>query len=108
SGWATALPGEAVEFTGLVTNPGWECWITGSRGPDVLKETAWFTAPTNGDLVWTWNTSTGELTEGAPTTDGDAVSDEVEAQGPHGGDGNLDGVADSQQANVTSLPAKNA
>jgi hypothetical protein len=37
-------------------------------------------------------------------TDPDAVSDAVE-QGVPGGDGNLDGVPDWQQANVTSLPS---
>jgi hypothetical protein len=105
SQFRVAKPGEAVELTGLVADPGWECWITGSNGYDVLKETDWFTVPSGGDLVWTWNTSTGELTEGAPTTDGDAVSDQVEEGAPNGGDGNGDGTPDSDQANVTSLPA---
>ena len=39
-----------------------------------------------------------------PGTDGDNVSDNVEAGAPNGGDGNEDGIPDNQQANVTSLP----
>jgi len=37
-------------------------------------------------------------------TDGDTVIDRVEDAGPNGGDGNSDGIADSEQAHVASLP----
>ena len=37
-------------------------------------------------------------------TDGDCVSDQVEDAGPNGGDGNSDGIADSAQGHVASLP----
>jgi CSLREA domain-containing protein len=37
-------------------------------------------------------------------TDGDGISDAREAAGPNGGDGNQDGVPDSQQATVASFP----
>jgi cyclophilin family peptidyl-prolyl cis-trans isomerase len=37
-------------------------------------------------------------------TDGDCVSDQVEDAGPNGGDGNSDGIADSEQSHVASLP----
>ena len=49
----------------------------------------------------------GTVTPGPPTSsnDGDNVPDAVEAYAPNGGDGNNDGVPDSQQPNVTSLPA---
>ena len=36
--------------------------------------------------------------------DSDGVSDDLEDGGPNGGDGNDDAIADSDQANVTSLP----
>ncbi|HKQ48930.1 MAG TPA: putative metal-binding motif-containing protein [Phycisphaerae bacterium] len=39
-----------------------------------------------------------------PTTDQDGVSEEMENGAPNNGDGNNDGVPDSQQENVTSLP----
>jgi cyclophilin family peptidyl-prolyl cis-trans isomerase len=37
-------------------------------------------------------------------TDGDSVIDRVEDAGPNGGDGNNDGIADSAQSHVASLP----
>ena len=37
-------------------------------------------------------------------TDGDSVIDRVEDAGPNGGDGNSDGIADSAQSHVASLP----
>ncbi|MDH3986531.1 MAG: peptidylprolyl isomerase [Gammaproteobacteria bacterium] len=37
-------------------------------------------------------------------TDGDSVIDRVEDAGPNGGDGNNDGIADSEQSHVASLP----
>jgi len=37
-------------------------------------------------------------------TDADSVIDRVEDAGPNGGDGNSDGIADSTQSHVTSLP----
>jgi cyclophilin family peptidyl-prolyl cis-trans isomerase len=37
-------------------------------------------------------------------TDGDSVIDQVEDAGPNGGDGNSDGIADSIQRHVASLP----
>lgn len=40
----------------------------------------------------------------APDDDVDGVSPAVEDGAPNGGDGNLDGTADSQQPNVTSFP----
>jgi uncharacterized repeat protein (TIGR01451 family) len=39
-----------------------------------------------------------------PTADDDGVPDDVEAQSPHSGDGNGDGIPDAQQVNVASLP----
>lgn len=42
--------------------------------------------------------------QGATQSDSDAVSDEIEDAGPHGGDGNQDGIADSRQPDVASLP----
>ena len=42
--------------------------------------------------------------EKPPSTDGDSVPDEVEDAGPNSGDGNNDGIADSKQNNVASLP----
>jgi len=36
--------------------------------------------------------------------DSDAVSDNIEGGAPNGGDGNKDGIPDSQQVNVASLP----
>ncbi len=39
--------------------------------------------------------------------DADSVDDAVEAGAPNGGDGNNDGLPDSQQANVSSLPNSN-
>jgi hypothetical protein len=38
------------------------------------------------------------------SNDGDNVADVIEMLGPNGGDGNLDGVPDNTQVNVTSLP----
>lgn len=38
------------------------------------------------------------------STDNDGVPDSIESAGPNGGDGNLDGIADIEQDNVTSLP----
>ena len=38
------------------------------------------------------------------SVDDDGVPAEVEDEAPNGGDGNLDGVLDSEQANVASLP----
>ena len=38
------------------------------------------------------------------STDSDGIPDAIEAAGPNNGDGNQDGVPDSQQANVTTLP----
>lgn len=101
-------PGAPVDFGGLVSTTGWECWLTGHDGYDHWAHVDWFTVPASADDIWTWDTTTGELTQGAPTTDGDAVADEVEGQAPNGGDGNNDGTADNEQANVTSLPANNA
>jgi hypothetical protein len=49
--------------------------------------------------------SASVVVEGAPSIDGDGVSDAVEANAPNGGDGNGDGISDSQQANVSSLPS---
>ena len=40
----------------------------------------------------------------SPNPDGDGVPDEVEDQAPNGGDGNGDGIPDSDQVNVSSLP----
>jgi cyclophilin family peptidyl-prolyl cis-trans isomerase len=37
-------------------------------------------------------------------TDGDSVIDRVEDAGPNGGDGNSDGIADSAQSHIVSLP----
>lgn len=39
------------------------------------------------------------------TDDGDGVPASVENAAPNGGDGNADGIADSEQQNVTSLPS---
>jgi hypothetical protein len=39
--------------------------------------------------------------------DASGVSNEIEDAGPNGGDGNGDGIPDSQQPNVTSLPNSN-
>ncbi len=52
----------------------------------------------------------GDVVDGNPDTsnDGDNVSDVVEGLGPNNGDGNLDGVADADQINVTSLPVLGA
>jgi hypothetical protein len=36
--------------------------------------------------------------------DSDGVADSIEAAAPNNGDGNGDGIPDTQQANVTSLP----
>jgi hypothetical protein len=40
----------------------------------------------------------------SPDSDQDGILDSVEEQGPNGGDANNDGIADSGQANVVSLP----
>jgi hypothetical protein len=40
----------------------------------------------------------------APVDDGDDITATVEDAAPNSGDGNADGLADSEQANVTSLP----
>jgi len=39
-----------------------------------------------------------------PGSDGDGIPAEVEDAGPNNGDGNNDGIPDSEQANVASLP----
>jgi len=40
----------------------------------------------------------------APDDDGDGVANEIEDAAPNGGDGNGDGIPDSQQNNIVSLP----
>lgn len=97
--------GEPVRFAGLVTTHPWTCWITAHDGFQFFEPTRWFAVdPVNS--VWTYDTSTGELTEGAPVVDDtDGVPDDVEDGAPNGGDGNSDGTPDSEQPNVTSLPA---
>jgi hypothetical protein len=40
----------------------------------------------------------------APDDDGDGVANDIEDAAPNGGDGNNDGIPDSQQNNVVSLP----
>ncbi len=49
-------------------------------------------------------TATVTVTIIGPSSDGDGVDDTVEANAPNGGDGNFDGMPDSQQTNVASLP----
>ncbi len=59
--------------------------------------------PGNGDCAVT---VTADLTVTAtfnPDTDGDGISDIVESAGPNNGDGNLDGVPDSEQADVATF-----
>ena len=45
-----------------------------------------------------------DLVNEGSNTDSDGVTNAVEAGAPNGGDGNSDGIPDSQQNNVTSLP----
>lgn len=46
-----------------------------------------------------------ELPPVVSDTDSDGIDDTIEAAAPNGGDGNGDGVADKDQANVASLPS---
>jgi len=58
-----------------------------------------------GDVVacaFTFNPTSASCSGGSPDADG--VSGAVEDGAPNGGDGNNDGIPDSQQSNVTSLP----
>lgn len=47
------------------------------------------------------------LVTATASQDGDGVSDAIEQAAPNNGDGNLDGIADALQENVTSLPDAN-
>lgn len=59
------------------------------------------------DRAGNWSeTVTGTLTV-LPEPDSDGVGSSVENAAPNAGDGNGDGTLDSQQSNVTSLPAPN-
>ena len=71
-------------------------------------------APTPGDrtVAFTLTDSAGNVSIPAVATihvtvvdiDLDGISDAVEDQAPNGGDGNNDGIRDSQQTDVTSIP----
>lgn len=61
---------------------------------------------TNG--VADFKTDVGSVSFTITPTDSDGVTDAVEDAAPNGGDGNNDGVLDSQQSNVTSLPSSAA
>jgi hypothetical protein len=58
----------------------------------------------DGDDVASSNECDAGAFEYVPLGDGDGVDGTVEDAGPNNGDGNYDGVPDSEQPNVTSLP----
>jgi uncharacterized repeat protein (TIGR01451 family) len=73
-----------------------------------------FSAPTPQLAVGDWITATAGDADGntsefsagvlvSDDSDDDGVGDDVESKGPHGGDGNQDGIPDSQQPNVATL-----
>jgi hypothetical protein len=61
-------------------------------------------SPTNTVVPPTNTPTTTSTPTPIPDSDADGVPDAVENGAPNGGDGNSDGILDSQQANVTSLP----
>ena len=95
----------------VASGPEWFCQTVGIRSPagdnDDFSRT--LTVPASGG-EWTYVVPTHQLIEGAPDSnnDSDGVSDVTESLAPNNGDGNNDGTPDSQQANVTSLPAGGA
>ena len=56
------------------------------------------------DSMARWTRATVTITV-LPDADLDGVADAVEAAAPNSGDGNADGIPDSKQASVASLPA---
>ncbi len=84
----------------------WSCQLSASTGADWMRASGPLPA---GDEL-TMVVPAGATFEGTADepADTDGVSNLVEAQAPNGGDGNGDGTPDSEQANVTSLPAKDA
>ena len=84
----------------------WSCELGASYGAEWVRVTGPLPA---GDEL-TMVVPAGSAFEGTADepADTDGVSNLVEAQAPNGGDGNGDGTPDSEQANVTSLPAKDA
>jgi len=91
---------EATGQTGIVHNDGLSdtaVFTWGVLGPQVVTVTA-----TNG--CGAVSTTYAITVEAAFDSDGDGISNAIEDGAPNGGDGNRDGVPDSQQTNVASLP----
>jgi hypothetical protein len=95
-----------VEVSAMVTEPG-EVSCSLKNEDESVSQSVRIKASGN---EFTYVVPTGEVRESGPeaSVDQDGVSDAVESQAPHNGDGNNDGVPDAQQANVSSLPAEGA
>lgn len=73
----------------------------------VVPQTDWYPTRASEYAVGATQTSATGLRfglENLPSQDSDGIPDVVENEAPNGGDGNRDGVPDSEQRNVASLP----
>lgn len=98
-----------LSVTGITVNVGTNCVINfdvtvKSSAPNAasITNTATISAATQGGSGAT--PSSSPLTVSAPVTENDGVDSTTESSGPNSGDSNNDGLADSQQNNVTTLP----
>jgi hypothetical protein len=100
--WTTTLAEDSVILDAGASSMVWAWVYIPASASDGEMDMATVTATSNNDMGESDSvefTTTAENNEGA-----DGVDDETEDGAPNDGDGNGDGIADSEQDNVTSLP----
>ena len=91
---------------GIEPGTWWVAGIDYSQGPPlIVGDQTSFTVGAGETVVCELRAPGPATCDGTVGAEGDGVSAVVEDGAPNGGDGNGDGTPDSEQANVTSLPA---
>ncbi len=108
SGGGISIDNDGAFSTTRGIEPGtwWVAGIDYSQGPPlIVGDQASFTVGAGETVVCELRAPGPATCDGTVGAEGDGVSAVVEDGAPNGGDGNGDGTPDSEQANVTSLPA---
>ena len=105
-GISIANDGAFTTTRGIEPGTWWVAGIDYSQGPPlIVGDQTSFTVGAGETVVCELRAPGPATCDGTVGAEGDGVSAAVEEGAPNGGDGNGDGTADSEQANVTSLPA---